>query len=77
MPTLSQLFTDHPSSVDETYAEHFRFALWFAFWLACAAGAAAVHAVLPFLFERTASGIIARLYHRSQRRAAPAAVPAE
>ncbi len=76
--TLSRPFTDHPASVDETYFEHFRFALWFAFWLAAAAGAALVHALLPFMFEKTASGIIARLYHRTQNRAAPAhATPAE
>ncbi len=76
--SLSRLFTDHPGSVDETYFEHFRFAMWFAFWLAAAAGAALAHAVLPFLFEKTASRIIARLYHRTQNRAAPVmATPAE
>ena len=75
---LSRLFTEHPASVDESYFEHFRFAMWFAGWLALAAGAALVHAILPFMFEKTASQIIARLYHRTQNRAAPAqAVPAE
>ena len=78
MPPIARLFTDHPASVGESYAEHLRFALWFAFWLAAAAGAALAHAVLPFLFEKTASGIIARLYHRTQNRSAPAAAtPAE
>ncbi|MEM0946161.1 MAG: DUF6356 family protein [Pseudomonadota bacterium] len=76
--SLARLFTDHPASVDESYFEHFRFALWFAFWLAAAAGAALVHAVLPFMFEKTASGIIARLYHRTQNRTLPGhATPAE
>ena len=67
---LTRLFTTHPQSVDETYFEHMRFAAWFAGNLAAAAGAAAVHAVLPFLFEKTASRIIERLHHRMHNRTA-------
>ena len=75
---LIELFTDHPGSVDETYFEHMRFAGWFAFWLFAAGLAATVHAILPFLFEKTASGIIAKLYHRTKNRGGePAAIPAE
>ena len=65
---IQRLFLDHPASVDETYGEHARFAAGFAFWLFVAALAAAVHAVLPFAFERTASGIIRRLHARIERR---------
>ncbi|MEO1746299.1 MAG: DUF6356 family protein [Pseudomonadota bacterium] len=64
----SRLFTAHPATVDETYFEHLRFALGFAGWLALAAGAALVHALLPFLFERTAGRIIERLHHRIHNR---------
>ena len=53
--TLKRHFTDHPASVDETYLEHFRVAAHFARRLAVAAGAAAVHAVVPSLCETTAS----------------------
>jgi hypothetical protein len=78
MHRLTQLFTDHPGSVDETYFEHMRFAGWFAFWLGAAAFCALVHAILPFAFERTASRIIDKLHSRIHNRAAPAhAVPAE
>ena len=77
MTPIARLFTEHPSSVDETYFEHMGFALWFAFWLTAAAGAALVHAILPFAFEKTASRIIAKLYDRTHNRGAPAPVPAE
>ena len=70
MTRLLTAFTAHPSSVDESYGEHFRFALGFAGTLFLAAGAALVHAVLPFLFEKTASRIIVRLYARTHNRGA-------
>ncbi|MEM6635018.1 MAG: DUF6356 family protein [Pseudomonadota bacterium] len=70
---LGKIFLDHPSSVDETYLEHAAFALWFAGWLFLAAGAALIHAIIPAAFEKTASGIIAKLYHRTQNRSGPAA----
>lgn len=67
------LFTRHPDAVGETYFAHMCFAAWFAYWLVAAAGAAALHAIFPFLFEKTASEIIARLYHRTRARSVPTA----
>ena len=67
---IARLFHDHPASVDETYGEHARFAFGFALRLFAAAGAALVHAVLPFAFEKTASGIVAELYERTHNRGA-------
>ncbi|MEO0917515.1 MAG: DUF6356 family protein [Pseudomonadota bacterium] len=65
---IRRVFLSHPASVDETYGEHFLFAITFAFKLLTAAGAAFVHALIPCLFEKTASGIIADLYHRTHNR---------
>lgn len=65
---IARLFTDHPQSVDETYLEHAAFAARFSGWLLLAGLAAAVHAVLPFLFEKTASRITTRLYDRIHNR---------
>ena len=65
---IQRLFLEHPASVDESYGEHMLFAGRFAGWLFLAACAAAVHAVLPFLFEKTASQIIRRLYARIENR---------
>ncbi len=61
---LTRHFTAHPASVGETYGEHLVAALSFARQLLAAAAACFLHALLPFLFERTASGILARLYER-------------
>jgi len=65
---IQRLFLAHPSSVDESYGEHMVFAGRFAGWLFLASLAALVHAILPFLFEKTASQIIRRLYARIENR---------
>jgi hypothetical protein len=60
--TLKQHFTEHPASVDETYFEHFKVAARFARCLTVAAGAAAVHAVVPSKCTKTASERICALH---------------
>lgn len=65
---LNQIFVDHPKSVDETYFQHMAFAGWFASRLFMAAGAATVHAVIPCLFEKTASRLITEMYQRMHNR---------
>jgi len=67
---FKEWFTCHPASVGETYGEHMRVALSFAGPLAKAAGAALVHAFLPFLFTTTASVTVKRLHDRMARRCA-------
>ncbi len=68
MQRIARLFTTHPASVDETYGQHFLFALRFSGTLFVAALAALVHALLPFLFEKTASRMVAKLYARTHNR---------
>jgi hypothetical protein len=68
MTRLTNLFTAHPASVDESFGEHFLFALKFSGLLFAAAGAALIHAILPFTFEKTASKIIAKLYNKTHNR---------
>lgn len=63
-----KLFLDHPRQVEETYFQHFIFALKFASLLALAAFAACVHAVIPAFFEKTASTIVADLFQKINRR---------
>lgn len=65
---IARLFTAHPESVGESYLEHAAFAGRFSLALFAAAGAALIHAVLPFAFEKTASRAVARLYERTQNR---------
>jgi hypothetical protein len=79
--TLRRVFLSHPQAVDESYGEHFLFALGFAARLLGAGLAALVHAVIPCLFETTASRMILEMHDRIARRAhtlQPAALqPAE
>ena len=60
----SSFRTRHLESVDETYFEHFGQAMGFSLTLAVAAVVCLVHALLPFLFERTGSQLIGRLHNR-------------
>lgn len=55
---LRKIFIDHPDSVDETYGEHFLFAARFSGLLFLAAFMALVHALIPCLFEKSASRIV-------------------
>ena len=61
---LKALFCDHPASVDETYTEHLAAAGGFALRLLVAGLVCSVHAILPFLFEKTASIIVEGLHDR-------------
>ena len=65
---IARVFLNHPSSVDETYFQHMRFAAGFAMKLFAAAGAATVHAIIPCLFEKTASRLIEDMHHRMHNR---------
>jgi len=67
---ITRVFLTHPRSVDESYAEHAVFAGGFALRLFLAAGAALVHAIIPCLFEKTASRMIADMYARTHTRGA-------
>ena len=65
---IKRVFLNHPASVDETFWEHFLFALTFSATLFAAAFAALIHALIPCLFEKTASRLVAQLYHRTHNR---------
>ena len=61
---IKQLFTEHPASVGETYGEHLVAAGGFSGRLFIAALVCGIHALLPFLFEKTGSAIITGLYDK-------------
>lgn len=65
---ISRTFFEHPQSVDETYFEHFIFAMKFAGTLFVAAFAALLHAFVPCACERTASKRINELHNRMHNR---------
>jgi Family of unknown function (DUF6356) len=68
MAVIRRLFLSHPQSVGESYFQHQRVALSFALPLLGAGLAAAMHALVPALCERTAGDIIRRLHNRLQKR---------
>jgi hypothetical protein len=55
-------FTAHPHALDETYTQHFGHALRYSGLLLAASLCALVHAVLPFMFEKTASNMIKKMH---------------
>jgi len=65
---IARVFLNHPRHVNESYAEHAVFASGFALRLFLAGGAALVHALIPCLFEKTASRMIAQMYARTSNR---------
>ena len=63
-PNFITAFREHPASVGETYFQHMGFAISFGLSLIGAGLAAFVHALIPPLFETTASRILIRLHAR-------------
>ena len=61
---LDRIFLRHPRSVGETYAEHMGKALSFGVTLLAAGFVCLVHAILPCLFQKTASSLVASLHDR-------------
>lgn len=61
---IKRAFTEHPASVGETYGEHFVTAMGFGLALFKAAFCCVVHAILPFMFEKTGSSCITELHER-------------
>ena len=57
-------FTDHPAAVGENYFTHFRHALGFSVSMIKGGLAVFVHAIFPFLFTSTGSGVVASLNSR-------------
>ena len=67
---IARIFMDHPASVDETYGGHAKFAFGFSIKLFGAAFAALVHALIPCMFEKTASRMVEELYTKTHNRGA-------
>ncbi|HUA89468.1 MAG TPA: DUF6356 family protein [Steroidobacteraceae bacterium] len=71
-------FTEHPSSVGESYLEHCAAASSFGSRMIFAGLACMVHGLLPFLFVRTGSRAISELNERmvlKRRGLHPGAIP--
>lgn len=62
-------FTRHPREVGETYFQHMMTAIGVGSRMAAGALACFVHALFPFLCERTGSRTIERLHRQVHHRA--------
>ncbi|MGI9270279.1 MAG: DUF6356 family protein [Woeseiaceae bacterium] len=60
----NNIFTAHPKSVGETYGQHFVVAMSVGGRLLQAAFYCAVHAIFPFVFEKSGSAAIEKLHHQ-------------
>lgn len=67
---FNKLFVDHPSSVNETYGEHWYVANRFGILMLRAGLAAIVHGFIPGLFTRTGSNIVKGLNTEMMNRSA-------
>ena len=65
---IGDIFTKHPASVGQTWAQHGRFALSVSWTLTLAALAAVDHAVVPALYKTTASQAIDQLHAKIHAR---------
>lgn len=67
------MMTAHPQSVGESYGEHFGHAMSYAGRMFAAGFCAFVHAIFPFLFEKTASTMVRKMVAEMDARAAQGA----
>ncbi len=61
---IKRAFTEHPSSVGESYLQHLACAFGFSLKMIGGGIACLLHGLLPFLFVRTGSKCIDELHHR-------------
>lgn len=66
---MSNLFTRHPHSVQETFCEHFCFAAGSGMRMIIAGLACITHAFFPFCFKSTASAMMYKLTDEMRVRA--------
>ena len=65
---IKQLFTEHPSSLNETYIQHMGQAMCISYRAFKISMTAFVHALFPFMFVRTTGDNITDLHELVQTR---------
>jgi Family of unknown function (DUF6356) len=63
-PLLDRAFLEHPRSLGESYWQHQQRAMTFGVTMILAGIACAIHALIPVLFEHSASTAVVRLHER-------------
>ena len=65
---MINIFTKHPEEVGETYFEHMYNAMRYSATFLLLFFVALIHAILPFLFTRTASCVIQEMARHIEKR---------
>lgn len=60
---MKNMFTNHPSSVGETYWEHMKNASTYGFNMLFGGIACLIHSVFPFIFKNTGSNVLLKMTH--------------
>ena len=58
---MKNIFTKHPHSIDETYFQHLKAALYFGGTMLMGGCACIAHALFPFVFQKTGSRYLLKL----------------
>ena len=58
---MKNVFTEHPNEAGETYIQHGTQAIRYSFTFFLLFFIALIHAILPFLFKKTASEIVCEI----------------
>ena len=58
---MKNVFTEHPNEAGETYIQHGTQAIRYSFTFFLLFFIALIHAILPFLFKKTASEIVCEM----------------
>ena len=65
---MTNIFTKHPQSFDESFLAHGFKAISYSFMMMSAAVRCCIHAFFPFLFQSTASSIAYKIYQDVKKR---------
>jgi hypothetical protein len=60
---MKNIFTDHPQSMNETYWQHFACAVKFGSKMFIGGIACLIHAIFPFIFQKTGSNLLFQMMH--------------
>lgn len=60
---MKNIFTKHPHSIGETYLQHFKFASCFGLTMLMGGSACILHAIFPFIFQKTGSNLLLKMTH--------------
>jgi hypothetical protein len=58
---MKNIFTKHPNSIGEGYFEHMKFASLFGLNMIVGGLACIIHAIFPFLFQKTGSDYLLKM----------------